>query len=177
MSEPGNDTGNDTGNDEALTFDHLGSFEVGDRMVVCDSSYLGPQFQGMRRTDGAPRSLQLELPVEPGVWHALVGETPDGDPAVLLLCHGRELELDDVFERAEVRGVLQVDGRRLVAGHAGLRDDPELLTVLPTLPADQFPGIVLDAGAAVDGLESGAYVVHTSVDQPSTVVFLALSPG
>lgn len=163
--------------DDALNFDHLGSFEVGDRMVVCDVSYLGPQFVGMSRADAPARRLALDLDVAPGVWHALVGESPTGDPAVLLLCHQRELALDEVFEHAELRGVIQVDGGRVVAGHDGLRDDPQLLTVLPTLDADQFPGIVLEAGAAVDGLEPGAYVVHTSVEQPATVVFMALSPG
>lgn len=168
--------------DQTLTFDHLGELEMGDEMIVADPSYLGPQFAGMTAgtvepTTGPRRRLQLRVAVKPGTWHALVGLGADGTPAVLLLCLDEELVQPDVFERAEGLGLLQVDSGRLALIHAGLQDDTQLLTVLPTLPADQFPGVVLDAGAAVDGLDAGAYTVLASADDPRTVVFLVLSPG
>lgn len=169
-------------NDGALSFDHLGELEMGDRLVVADASYLGPQFEGMRATGhpGAPapaRRLQLGVEVVPGRWHALVGLDGEGTAAVLLLCHQRELARPDVLEHAEALGLVQVDSGRLVMVHEGLRDDPELLTVLPTLSPDDFPGVVLEAGAAVDRLEAGVYTVLTSTERPRTVVFMVLTPG
>lgn len=173
---------NDDDTDTALTFDHLGELEMGDRMVVADASYLGPQFAGMRATarEGAPgpaRQLQLVVDVAPGRWHALIGLDGAGTAAVLLLCRDDELSRPDVLEQADGLGLVQVDSGRLVVVHAGLRDDPDLLTVLPTLAPEDFPGVVLEAGVAVDRLDPGVYTVLASTEQPRTVVFMVLSPG
>ena len=164
--------------DTPLDFDHLGEFEVNDEIAMADVSYFGPQFEGIAATGAGPRRrLQAVLEVEEGRWHALIGQGPDGAAAVLLLCHDRELAEPGVFEHAEAVALLQIDSGRLVAGHEGLRSDPQLLTVLPSLPADDFPGIVLDAGAAVDDLEPGNYTVLASAERPHTVLFVVLTPN
>ena len=158
--------------DPDLVFEHLGPLEMGDRMVVADAACLSPRFEGLGR--GALK-LQMVLPVVPGQWEALVARSrlqPEGPPSLILLCHESELETAGTFDDATSPGLVSVDSGRLMLGHAGLRDDPNLQVQLPLIPPEELPGVVLEAGAAVDVVIPGPLSVFTSTRRPATVVFV-----
>lgn len=152
--------------DEELAFEHVGTFECGDRLLICDVEYFPEQFAGMRR---GPVSLDLELEVEPGTWQLLVARGTDGEIAVVLLTHDRELEIDTQLEHADSLGLLRVDSGRITVIDPELRAEEVLQTAVLEAPREQVPCMlrVPDAneetpprGALLDVDAGGVFELH-----------------
>lgn len=122
--------------DDELAFEHIGTLECGDRLLICDVEYFPERFAGMRR---GPVSLDLELEVEPGTWQLLVARGSDGEIAVVLLTHDLELEIDTQLEHAETLGLLRVDSGRITVIDPDLRAEDVLQTAVIEAPREQVP--------------------------------------
>jgi hypothetical protein len=122
--------------DDELAFEHIGSMECGDRLLICDVEYFPERFAGMGR--GAV-SLGVELEVEPGTWQVLVARGADGEIAVVLLTHDRELEIDTQLEHADALGLLRVDSGRITLVDPDLRADEVIQTAVIEAPREQVP--------------------------------------
>jgi hypothetical protein len=122
--------------DDELAFEHIGTLECDDRLLICDVEYFPERFAGMSR--GAV-SLGLELEIEPGTWQLLVARGPDGAIAVVLLTHDRELEIDTQLEHAEALGLLRVDSGRITVIDPDLRAEEILQTAVIEAPREQVP--------------------------------------
>lgn len=156
----------------SLAFEHVADFQLGDRLVLADPSFVGSPLASVRR---ARIPLSHTLDVRPGEWHAFTaGQDPD-QPEFLLLCHAAELgegAMPD-FDQAESPGFLAVDADRLLAIDASLRDQPEVLVAVETVDPHDLPVTVAEAGVACRVEAAGVYPVFVSPQPPRTVVFVS----
>jgi hypothetical protein len=139
--------------DDELAFEHIGTMECGERLLICDVDYFPERFAGMGR--GAV-SLGLELSVEPGTWQVLVARGSDGAIAVVLFTHDRELEVDTALEHADALGLLRVDTGRMTAIDPDLRADEVMQTAVIEAPREQVPCMLRVPGSDEETPPRGA---------------------
>jgi hypothetical protein len=166
-----------TDDDEELAFEHVGTLECGNRLLICDVEYFPEHFAGMSR--GAV-SLGLEIEIEPGTWQLLVARGPDGEIAVVLLTHDRELEIDTQLEHADPLGLLRVDSGRITVIDPGLRAEEVLQTAVIEAPREQVPCMLREPdtneetpprGALLDIDAGGVFELHGH-GKPCSAMFM-----
>ncbi len=171
-----------------LDFEHVGTFRVDERLVVCDVEYADPRFAGMRR---GSVGLDFECEVEPGIWQALVARAQvsdseadePGEIQMVLLIHDRELEIDVPLDHAEAIGMLRIDSGRITALAPDLRADTDIRTALIEAPREQVPCMLRELGADPDDDPrgalfdvdtSGVFAIYAPPGRPRTALFVAL---
>jgi hypothetical protein len=164
-----------------MEFEHVGTMACGDRLLICDVEYFPERFAGMSR---GRVSLGLEIEIEPGTWELLVARGPEGEIAVVLLTHERELELDGQLDQADVIGLLQIDSGRITAIDPDLRGSEILQTAVLEAPREQVPCMLRpnpDAdddetpprGALLDIDAGGVFELHGH-GEPCSSIFMVL---
>lgn len=157
---------------QILDFEHLGSFAVGDEIVVADPCYVESRFRGLRN---GLLPVCHGLPVEPGEWQAFAVRSDDDDETVdfLLACHNSELECDRPFGDVECLGVVSVDTGRIAIVDAAQRD-AEVLQLASTLNvAGSGPCVVEGVGAMAQLPERGVFPVYASRGAVKRMLFVA----
>ena len=171
--------------DGELIFEHVGSMECDERLLLCDVEYFDPRFAGMRRGQVA---LNLELEVAPGTWQVLLVRDPPthadkqpGEPRFVLLTHSAELDDRTPLDQAEAIGLLRVDSGRITALDADLRELEVIATALVEAPREQVPcmltapGDNVARGALLDIDLGGNFELYAGPGRPHASLFLALS--
>ncbi|EDM74429.1 hypothetical protein PPSIR1_27848 [Plesiocystis pacifica SIR-1] len=183
-----------------LEFEHVGTMEIGDRLVLCDVEFLAPRFAGMVAggpgTPGARVRLDFEAEVEAGTWQVLAAyalpRVPDGDgdappPAFVILTHDRELEHDLPLDHAEAVALLRIDSGRFCAVDVELRGDMDIQRAVLEAPREQVPCMLTPLGGPegspprgtlIDLDRAGVFEVYAPAgtgEAPRTALFLTLS--
>ncbi len=160
--------------DETLHFEHVSEFELGPKLAVGDPAYLG---SGLTGTVRGKVELSRTIDVLPGGWHAFTVGAPRGPVEFLLLCHVTQLIDDPLpdFDQAESPGMLPLDGDRILALDAQLRDRSEVFAAIAEVDAEALPVTVAHAGVACQIPRPGLYPLFVSRERPRSVVFVAFS--
>lgn len=133
--------------DDDLRFEHLGSLDLEETMLLADASMAATSFAAMALAHhGASMQAQLRVSIRPGRWHVMIARGDDLRAELLLLTHEDELARETLADDLTAVTRVLVPTRRLVLGIPALAEDSELVAALPSVDPEVLPGMIRHLG-------------------------------
>lgn len=130
-----------------LRFEHLGSLDLEETMLLADASMAATSFATMALAHhGASMQAQLRVSIRPGRWHVMIARGDDLRAELLLLTHEDELARETLADDLTAVTRVLVPTRRLVLGIPALAEDSELVAALPSVDPEVLPGMIRHLG-------------------------------